>query len=67
MHRDLKLKQNTVQRLEEIEHEVKFESKQRLENEKDMRAALEQASNKSKLYTDETVEAGRQMAAVSTS
>jgi len=59
--RDLKLKQSTVNRLEEIEAEVKLESRQRLENEKEMRASLETSNNKVKLYTDECTEASRQM------
>lgn len=59
--RDLKLKQNTVHRLEEIEQEVKFESKQRLENEKEMRMVMETSNNKMKMYTDECTEAARQM------
>ena len=60
-NRDLKLKQSTVNRLEEIEAEVKLESKQRLENEKEMRTSLETTNNKVKLYTDECTEASRQM------
>ena len=59
--RDLKLKQSTVNRLDEIEQEVKLESKQRLENEKEMRTSLETVNNKVKLYTDECTEASRQM------
>ena len=57
----MKLKQSTVNRLEEIEAEVKLESRQRLENEKEMRASLETSNNKVKLYTDECTEASRQM------
>ena len=62
--RDLKLKQTTVNRLEEITQEVKFESKQRLDNEKEMRTNIETMSNKLKLYTDESVEAARVMLTV---
>ena len=47
--------------MDEIEQEIKFESKQRLENEKEVRANLENVSNKLKIYTDEAVEASRQL------
>ena len=58
------MKQTTVNRLEEITQEVKFESKQRLDNEKEMRTNIETMSNKLKLYTDESVEAARVMLTV---
>ena len=57
--RDLKLKEATLSRLEEIQSEVKLESKQRLENEKEARLAIETVDNKMKLYTDETTESVR--------
>ena len=63
--RDLKLKESTVQRLEELQKEVKLESKQRLENEKEARLAIEAFDNKMKLYTDETTESVRTMLTVS--
>ena len=63
--RDLKLKESTVQRLEELQKEVKLESKQRLENEKEARLAIEAFDNKMKVYTDETTESVRAMLTVS--
>ena len=64
--RDLKLKEATLTRLEELQSEVKNESKQRLENEKETRLAIETVDNKSKLYTDETTESIRVLMTVST-
>ena len=63
--RDLKLKESTVQRLEELQKEVKLESKQRLENEKEARLAIEAFDNKMKVYTDETTESVRAILTVS--
>ena len=63
--RDLKLKEATLSRLEEIQSEVKLESKQRLENEKEARLAIESVDNKMKLYTDETTESVRVILSVS--
>merc|ERR1719266_3289421 len=47
--------------LKELQKEVKLESKQRLENEKEARLAIEAFDNKMKLYTDETTESVRTM------
>ena len=61
---DIKLRQSTVHRLEEVEQQLKLESKQRVENEKDARLALETVNEKQKLYTDESTNTVRQMVAV---
>ena len=63
--RDISLKQSTVNRLEELQKELKLESKQRLDNEVEMRSNVETMSNKLKLYTDESVEAARKITTVS--
>ena len=62
--RDVKLRQSTVHRLEEVEQQLKLESKQRVENEKDSRLATESLENKLKLYTDESTDTVRQMVSV---
>ena len=59
------MKQSTVNRLEELQKELKLESKQRLDNEVEMRSNVEAMSNKLKLYTDESVEAARKITTVS--
>ena len=64
-NRDVKLRQSTVHRLEEVEQQLKLESKQRVENEKDSRLGLEALENKIKLYTDESADTVRQMVSVS--
>ena len=61
---DIKLRQSTVHRLEEVEQQLKLESKQRVENEKDARLALETSSEKLKLYTDESTDTVRHMVTV---
>ena len=61
---DIKLRQSTVHRLEEVEQQLKLESKQRVENEKDARLALETVNEKQKLYTDESTNTVRQMVSV---
>ena len=58
------MKQTTVNRLEELQNELKLESKQRLENEVEMRTGLEATNTKMKMYCDESVEAARQITAV---
>ena len=64
-NRDVKLRQSTVHRLEEVEQQLKLESKQRVENEKDARLGFEALENKIKLYTDESADTVRQMVSVS--
>ena len=64
MNRDISLKQTTVNRLEELQNELKLESKQRLENEVEMRTSVEATNTKMKMYCDESVEAARQITAV---
>jgi hypothetical protein len=64
VNRDIALKQKTVNRLEELQNELKLESKQRLENEVEMRTSLEATNTKMKMYCDESVEAARQITAV---
>ena len=54
-----------MHRLEEVEQQLKLESKQRVENEKDSRLGLEALENKIKLYTDESADTVRQMVSVS--
>ena len=61
----MKLRQSTVHRLEEVEQQLKLESKQRIENEKDSRLGLDSLENKLKLYTDESTDTVRQMVSVS--
>ena len=58
------MRQSTVHRLEEVEQQLKLESKQRVENEKDSRLATESLENKLKLYTDESTDTVRQMVSV---
>ena len=58
------MKQTTVNRLEELQNELKLESKQRLENEVEMRTSLEATNTKMKMYCDESVEAARQISVV---
>ena len=58
------MKQTTVNRLEELQNELKLESKQRLENEVEMRTSLEATNTKMKMYCDESVEAARQITVV---
>ena len=65
LNRDVKLRQSTVHRLEEVEQQLKLESKQRVENEKDSRLGFEALENKIKLYTDESADTVRQMVSVS--
>ena len=65
LNRDVKLRQSTVHRLEEVEQQLKLESKQRVENEKDSRLGFETLENKIKLYTDESADTVRQMVSVS--
>ena len=62
--RDISLKQTTVNRLEELQNELKLESKQRLENEVEMRNTMETTTNKMKKYCDESMETARQITAV---
>ena len=64
LNRDIALKQTTVNRLEELQNELKLESKQRLENEVEMRTSLEATNTKMKMYCDESVEAARQITVV---
>ena len=59
------MRQSTVHRLEEVEQQLKLESKQRVENEKDSRLTLEGIGDKLKLYTDESTDTVRQMVTVS--
>ena len=59
--RDASLKQTTVERLENLQKELKQESKQRLDNEVEMRNSLETLDTKTKKYCDESVEASRQI------
>ena len=54
-----------MHRLEEVEQQLKLESKQRVENEKDARLGFEALENKIKLYTDESADTVRQMVSVS--
>jgi len=61
--RDISLKQTTVNRLEELQNELKLESKQRLENEVEMRNTMETTTNKMKQYCDESMETARQITA----
>ena len=63
-NRDVKLRQSTVHRLEEVEQQLKLESIQRVENEKDSRLTVESLENKVKLYTDESTDTVRQMVSV---
>ena len=58
------MKQTTLNRLEELQNELKLESKQRLENEVEMRTSLEATNTKMKMYCDESVEAARQITVV---
>ena len=53
-----------MNRLEELQNELKLESKQRLENEVEMRTSLEATNTKMKMYCDESVEAARQITVV---
>ena len=53
-----------MNRLEELQNELKLESKQRLENEVEMRTSLEGTNTKMKMYCDESVEAARQITVV---
>ena len=64
LNRDISLKQTTMNRLEELQNELKLESKQRLENEVEMRTSLEGTNTKMKMYCDESVEAARQITVV---
>ena len=64
LNRDISLKQTTVNRLEELQNELKLESKQRLENEVEVRTSVEATNTKMKMYCDESVEAARQITAV---
>ena len=59
--RDAALKQTTVEKLEDLQNELKLESKQRLDNEVEMRTSLETLDTKMKKYCDESVEASRQI------
>ena len=59
------MRQSTVHRLEEVEEQLKLESKQRVDNEKDSRLNLEALEGKMKLYADESTDTVRQMVAVS--
>ena len=59
--RDAALKQTTVEKLEDLQKELKLESKQRLDNEVEMRTGLETLDTKMKKYCDESVEASRQI------
>ena len=64
LFRDIKLRQSTVHRLEEVEQQLKLESKQRVENEKESRTSVDSITDKLKLYTDESTDTVRQMVAV---
>ena len=65
LYRDGKLRHALVHRLDEIEQQLKLESKQRVSNEKDWRINLEAVGGNMKVYTDESADSIRKIISVS--
>ena len=62
--RDNKLRSAVVHRLDEVEQQLKLESKQRVDNEKDAREVVELATKKMMAYNDEGLDSLRQILTV---
>ena len=51
-NRDGKLRQSLVHRMDEVEQQLKLESQQRVDNEKESRLAVEDSTNKMKSFIE---------------
>ena len=63
-NRDGKLRQSLVHRMDEVEQQLKLESQQRVDNEKESRLAVEESTNKMKNFSDENAETVRKLLSV---
>ena len=59
--RDTSLKETTVTKLEELQKEFQLETKQRSDNELDIKTNLESMNSKLKLYSDDAIESLKQI------